>query len=304
MQGSRNSPVGAPSGATDRLIALLLLLVVGLAAGSPPAYAQTPTPDQLRLLQSLSPDEQRALLEQMGAADGTRSDPPLSTPTTSRPAANDAPALALPARELVLPPRIRGGDTVLLDLKLSDAEGDTRRGGSPEALTTDQLLQRALAANPYRLDKAGRLRIPGLTELIPLAGLTASEATERLTREPALARLSVRVSLLNLDQIGVDALKPFGYDLFENVPTTFAPATDIVDEDLLVFVDQILMIGLGDLAAAAHGQLLGGALVRADADEVGLHAELVERAAEVEVTRREAGETQTPSGVDRDAVGL
>jgi len=227
MQGSRNSPVGAPSGATSPLIALLLLLVVGLAAGSPPAYAQTPTPDQLRLLQSLSPDEQRALLEQMGAADGTRSDPPLSTPTTSRPAANDAPALALPARELVLPPRIRGGDTVLLDLKLSDAEGDTRRGGSPEALTTDQLLQRALAANPYRLDKAGRLRIPGLTELIPLAGLTASEATERLTREPALARLSVRVSLLNLDQIGVDALKPFGYDLFENVPTTFAPATDI-----------------------------------------------------------------------------
>ena len=33
--------------------------------------------------------------------------------------------------------------------------------------------------------------------------------------------------MLQLQQCGDDALKPFGYDLFEGDPSTFAPVTDI-----------------------------------------------------------------------------
>ncbi len=213
-QGAWNARAGAPSGATPWIQSLIVLaLIVG---GALPAHSQSPTADQLRLLQSLSPEEQQALLEQLGTSDGTRTDPPLSQPRISRPAAGEA-------LDLAGPPRIRGGDTVLLDLKvLQTAEALTA-----EIRAASGLRERAMAANPYRLDKAGRLRIPGVTATIPLAGLTADEATQRLNREPALARFSVRVSLLNLELIGVDALKPFGYDLFANVPTTYAPATDI-----------------------------------------------------------------------------
>ncbi len=221
-QGALNAQVvGAPSGATFLVALLLLLAVIAALAPTAQAQTQTPTPEQLRLLQSLSPEEQRALLDQLGPADGTRADAPLSQPQTSRPRDLQPGDDAL---ELAGPPRIRGGDTVLLDIKPSAARAEDPRA---VADATEQLRLRALAANPYRLDKAGRLRIPGLTEPIPLAGLTADEATERLTREPALSRLSVRLSLLGLERIGVDALKPFGYDLFANVPTTFAPATDI-----------------------------------------------------------------------------
>jgi protein involved in polysaccharide export with SLBB domain len=37
----------------------------------------------------------------------------------------------------------------------------------------------------------------------------------------------LRVTLLPLEPIDVDALQPFGYDLFAGAPTTFAPATDV-----------------------------------------------------------------------------
>lgn len=139
-QGARSSRVGAPSGATPRIRTLLLLALI--ASCALPAYSQTVSPEQLRQLQSLPPDQQRALLEQLQSGDSVQADQPLSQPVTARPKTVDSePGQAAPSR-------IRGGDTVLL------------------------------AAEPHRLD-------------------------------------------------GVDALKPFGYDLFANVPTTFAPATDM-----------------------------------------------------------------------------
>src|SRR5690606_12647264 len=56
---------------------------------------------------------------------------------------------------------------------------------------------------------------------------TVAEATQRLTAESALNEFIVRITLLPLDAVGVDALKPFGYDLFAGTPSTFAPATDV-----------------------------------------------------------------------------
>jgi protein involved in polysaccharide export with SLBB domain len=86
--------------------------------------------------------------------------------------------------------------------------------------------KRILEGNPYRLDHSGALEIPGLP-IIPLAGLTASEATTRLNADVDLGRFNVRLTLLRLQPAGAEALKPFGYDLFEGVPSTFAPVSDI-----------------------------------------------------------------------------
>ncbi len=80
--------------------------------------------------------------------------------------------------------------------------------------------------NPYRLSRTGAIDFPGLG-LVQLAGLTALEATQRLVIEPYLREYRVRVTFLPLEPVDTDALRPFGYDLFSGVPSTFAPATDI-----------------------------------------------------------------------------
>jgi len=79
-----------------------------------------------------------------------------------------------------------------------------------------------LAGNPYQLSRTGVLQLPGVTPM-PLAGLTVAQAMQRLNTEPTLSPFSLTVALLPVEP----ELKPFGYDLFSSVPTTFAPATDI-----------------------------------------------------------------------------
>lgn len=89
-----------------------------------------------------------------------------------------------------------------------------------------ELRERVLRRNPYKLDKWGILNVPELGP-IPLAGLTAEEATQRIAAELSLADFIVTLTLLPLKAYGSEALKPFGYDLFAGMPTTFAPATDV-----------------------------------------------------------------------------
>jgi len=85
---------------------------------------------------------------------------------------------------------------------------------------------RVLRRNPYKLDKWGILNVAELGP-IPLGGLTAEEATDRLAAEVRLRDFIVRVTRLPLKPVGTEALKPFGYDLFNGMPSTFAPATDV-----------------------------------------------------------------------------
>jgi polysaccharide export outer membrane protein len=91
---------------------------------------------------------------------------------------------------------------------------------------SERFRRRVLSNNPYQLTHYGVLEIPGLPA-IPLAGLTASEATKRLSADPDLRDYSVKLILLRLLPSGEQALKPFGYDLFKGSPSTFAPVSDI-----------------------------------------------------------------------------
>jgi polysaccharide export outer membrane protein len=83
-----------------------------------------------------------------------------------------------------------------------------------------------LGASTYVLDREGRVRFPGVAT-IPLAGLTETQAARRLEAESSLRPLVADVLLLPLEQFGVDALEPFGYDLFQDLALTFFPATDV-----------------------------------------------------------------------------
>lgn len=95
-----------------------------------------------------------------------------------------------------------------------------------ETARLEQLRERILLRNPYKLDKWGILNIPELGP-IPLAGLTVEEANQRVAAELRLTDFVVLVTHLPLKPSGTDGLKPFGYDLFAGVPSTFAPATDV-----------------------------------------------------------------------------
>ena len=98
----------------------------------------------------------------------------------------------------------------------------------------EKFRQRILRGNPYKLNRFGVLEVPGLPA-VPLSGLTASEATRRIAADPDMADYFVKLSLLRLEALGQEGLKPFGYDLFEGVPSTFAPVSDIqVPSDYVV----------------------------------------------------------------------
>ncbi|WKZ12697.1 MAG: SLBB domain-containing protein [Gammaproteobacteria bacterium] len=242
------------------------------------AAAQTSSGGALEIFQSMSPEQQRAVLESLQENQDGQSDSGFQSPEM------DNQRLRLPQpsmddqRMLMGKPRIQPKDTVLLDLRLTVTEQQKAKpvaappmtgGALPQAgadqraqpavepapedpvraaqaredmrrralqlLPEDQikafeaaeeLRRQAMAANPYQLDRYGQLWIPGLPA-IALAGLTEEQATERLAREPAMELLTVKVTLLNLQPLGVESLKPFGYDVFAPRGTTFQSGANI-----------------------------------------------------------------------------
>jgi protein involved in polysaccharide export with SLBB domain len=104
-----------------------------------------------------------------------------------------------------------------IDQKLKTEEQSTRSA---------RVRDRILKGNPYILNRFGVLEISGLPS-IPLAGLTAEEATRRLSADPDLRDYTVKLTLLRLEPLDDQGAKPFGYDLFQGVPSTFAPVKDI-----------------------------------------------------------------------------
>ena len=197
------------------------------------ADAQTPsslTPEQLRVFQSLPPEQQQAILDAMSKSSAANPTDELSktggeavTEGGRREAAKGTTgetgkgAPAPPG-----PPRMLPQSTVLLTVNVTGGAED-----QPElkAVLQDRL-ERIRRGNPYKLNGAGQVILPSLPP-ITLWGLTASEASQRLNADPHLAGLSFTVSLLPVAPIGVEALKPFGYELFSGEQSSFAPSTNI-----------------------------------------------------------------------------
>lgn len=103
---------------------------------------------------------------------------------------------------------------------------DQKPKTAEQTMLAANIRDRILKGNPYKLNRFGVLEIPGLPS-IPLAGLTAAEATSRLSADPDLRDYTVKLTLLRLEPLGDEGAKPFGYDLFQGVPSTFAPVRDI-----------------------------------------------------------------------------
>ena len=78
------------------------------------------------------------------------------------------------------------------------------------------------------------VQLPGFAA-ITLAGLTVVQAAERLAAEPDLGKLDFTVTFLPVRNLGGAGLKHYGYDFFDQEPSTFAPTTDVpVPSDYVV----------------------------------------------------------------------
>jgi protein involved in polysaccharide export with SLBB domain len=223
---------------------LALLALVFLAA-SIDVGAQVPSDEQLELLRSMSPEDREALMEQLGVGDGMLDDAGQNGETSrSRrkdSAGEDETAGTLP-REPKLDPHLKPEDTILVDLNFRQdkpARIESQGADKPpvtipgeaapelepeEKLRLQSLVDVVRARNPYQLDASGVLALPGFPPIM-LAGLDEKSATRRLAAESAFQKLDIQVHRLTVRKSGVQALKPFGYDLFrkrQSAPSQFA----------------------------------------------------------------------------------
>ena len=225
--------------------------------------AQAPTAEQLQMLQQLPESERQALMQSLGISTGSVQG---QAPGTA-PLQQQAPVIVppTPAAEPTGPPVLEAGSTIIVKLRLPRANGEVptdaqrRPQVDPSATSTDEelgdlqqlarlesganvdpeverIFQQRLQRNPqlgqllgaatYVIDREGRVDFPGVAR-ISLAGLTETQAARRIEAEPSLRPLTAEVMLLPLERFGIDALEPFGYDLFRDLALTFFPATDV-----------------------------------------------------------------------------
>ena len=95
----------------------------------------------------------------------------------------------------------------------------------------DAMMKEIRDHEPYQLTPGGNLDLPGFSP-IPLLGLTAVDATLRLSIIPAFQYLQVRVTLLPLKKSGEAALKPFGYTVFAQQAADFTALNPMLNSSL------------------------------------------------------------------------
>jgi len=233
------------------------LVAALLSAAGAAAQTQTPslTDEQLQIFQSLSPEQQQAVLERLSSGDSagdavtgqeaadqsglTGMASGLGSGTAGSKAAGNSTGTGNGLHPIKLEPRIPvlgPHDTVVLEVSVHQPPAPADKGPAAQSPAQSQpelspeqkarlqdLSELLLAHNPYTLDRQGQLALPGFAP-IALEGLSEPQATQRLLLEPDLAGLTVKLTRLPLDQ---QTVKPFGYDFFQEPSTLLSPITNL-----------------------------------------------------------------------------
>jgi polysaccharide export outer membrane protein len=216
--------------------------------------AQVPIPmqEQVELFNSLPPAQQQALIREM-----QRSLPPAQRQAVIQMLQQQNGGLGLEQPQMedgavdaegfpIAPeglvglgfgeeevPRLSARSTLVIEFVLRP---DGTAGLEPNAQQrVVDFRERLARGNPYRLDNAGILYLPGVPA-IELAGLDVDQATVRIRTEPLLSPFDVTLTFLPLEP----GLLPFGYDLFRQPQRRFD--TNLFD----VPVPANYVIGPGD----------------------------------------------------------
>ncbi|MFK8030837.1 MAG: SLBB domain-containing protein [Gammaproteobacteria bacterium] len=208
----------------------LMLAALGLLTVAPGVvHGQSINPQQLEQLKSLTPDQRAALVKAITNIDGNS----VTDPKLDEQEAVLAPEVATMPKEAMSRGELIAGDTIVIRLTAPDDLAVRHNG-----------LRNALGARMYKLGRDGVVDFPKVGR-IALAGLTAEQVVLRLQSEPDLAEFDITASILPLAPTGAAALEPFGYSLFEGVPTTFAPVTDVpVPADYTIGVGDTINVQL------------------------------------------------------------
>jgi protein involved in polysaccharide export with SLBB domain len=212
---------------------MLLVPVADLVAQVP-----IPVQEQVQLFNSLPPAQQQALiremqrslppaqrqaivqmLQQQGGAGRAESEEGGAVDQEGVPIEGQGLPFGFNFEEEEEVPRLSAHSTLVVEFAL--------RADAPQLEPLDQARRndfrdRLARGNPYQLDGAGTLYLPGV-RAIELAGLDVDQATVRLRTEPQLEPFDMTLTFLPLEP----GLKPFGYDLFEQSQRRFASRVDV-----------------------------------------------------------------------------
>lgn len=187
--------------------ALLVACVILLQ----PAYSQSVslTPEQQQLLDLLPSDQRDQALEALRQrqAPVDQEPPPVSTLS---------PAIAAPVKAETI--RAAARSRLVINFTPKDSLTDDELS----AVAADPALSRLQGSRTFALDDNGILSLLGI-QTIPLLGLTESDVERRLGAEPLLAAFDIDARILESEPIGPEALKAFGYDIFEPTEASFDP---------------------------------------------------------------------------------
>ena len=214
--------------------------------------ASSLTPEQIQAFQNLPPEQQKAIMDTFAKSPATTGTESVGNPAEAgrtggnvgpngerRPLSIEAGRRASAGKEAQQgPPRIGPQSTVLIAVELAIPKTAPNQPPVELPEATKRLLEdrkaHIVAGNPYTLNEAGQVALPSLP-LMTLSGLTAPEATQRLNADPRLTGLTFTVSLLPVAAVGAEALKPFGYELFNGDTSSFAVASNMpVPTDYIV----------------------------------------------------------------------
>ena len=294
------------------LLALLILAIAAVPFPRERAHGQTalptPTADEIEIFRSLTPEQQEAILRQLGTGTGAAGaagglggrgaqsrnrlvpaeaeQQRQSAGTSEELSPTGLPLLKgedsviieidfhLPPRQVLQPTlpltassaslqaalqgagstvgnNVAPGQTPQLQSAVVGQEAAQQQGSQnaeplseQERRTLTDMMTLIRANNPYQLSRDGVLNLPGFPP-IALLGLTEEQATLRLQTEPAFRNVQIRLTRLPLKRTGPQGLQPFGYDLFDRPPSTFAPVTDVpVPADYVVGPGDELVVQL------------------------------------------------------------
>lgn len=174
------------------------------------------SPEQQRLINQLPPSQRDAAMRQLRQLSQQAANTVARSPTTtvagqSAQSLESAAAVSSSDEE----PRLEPLSVVILSATAEDVPS-----GSTDTIDRRlELVAQLQRGNPYTLDYLGQLPLPGINS-VSLAGLNEEQAALRLKADPALRGIDIGLILLPLTSVGLDALEPFGYELFDRADNT------------------------------------------------------------------------------------
>ena len=204
----------------NKIKAIIAASLIPLLFFAVPAGAQSTglTPQQELMLNSLPPEQRQQALE---ALQQQKSGPALRVGERLQETVDGTDALlspAMAAQSVVSMARASAGSRLIISFTPRESLSDVEL----RELQADRTLSRLSGDRTFVLDENGVLSLLDI-ETIPLLGLTEPDIERRLRAEPLLSAFDIEARILETQPTGVEALKPFGYDIFEPKGASFDP---------------------------------------------------------------------------------